>query len=209
MPDGRTTQVDETATPEAQAVTTGATAELESTDFETWLAGQPDKVRKQYESHVGGLKSALDKERKANQKRDAEAAKKQKEAEDAQLSEVERLKKQIAELSKEREELSKAQLQIAARDALLAHAEKIGLVFATKVAEQDTIRFALESVEITDDGKVSNADKVLRAIVEERPYLIKPAQATTGTTNAAARGNGKQVDPKAREQELKQRYNIR
>lgn len=51
----------------------GESKEIE--DFDAWLAAQPEPVRKAHEKHVGGLKSALDAERKA--KKDADKAAKE------------------------------------------------------------------------------------------------------------------------------------
>ena len=110
-------------------------------------------MRKAYEAHTGGLKSALDKERARNKKRDDDAAKAQQAEADKQLSEVERVKKQFDTLKAERDELAKRLKLSTARDALMVAAEKAKITFASKVAEQDALRFALEAAEIGDDGK--------------------------------------------------------
>lgn len=181
-------QAAETTATEASAETTQATAQSKPADFEAWLSAQPDDVRKAYEAHTGGLKSALDKERARNKKRDDDAAKAQQAEADKQLSEVERVKKQFDTLKAERDELAQRLKLSTARDALMIAAEKAKITFASKVAEQDALRFALEAAEIGDDGTISNAEDVIKSVIKEREYLTQPAQAQA-QTNAAARGS--------------------
>ena len=181
-------QTAETTVTEASAETTQATAQSKPADFEAWLSAQPDDVRKAYEAHTGGLKSALDKERARNKKRDDDAAKAQQAEADKQLSEVERVRKQFDTLKAERDELAQRLKLSTARDALMVAAEKAKITFASKVAEQDALRFALEAAEIGDDGTIANAEDVIRSVIKEREYLTQPAQAQA-QTNAAARGS--------------------
>lgn len=188
MPDEtQQTQAAETTATEAQAVTTGATVNQAAPDFEAWLSNQPEDVRKMYESHTVGLKSALDKERARNKKRDDEAARAAKESEDAKLSEIDRLKKQLKEAQDQSAELLRLQRESKAREALIVAAETAKIEFASRVAEQDALRFALESAEIDDDGGVKDAVKLIGKVITDRPYLARQ-QTTNGTTNAAARG---------------------
>ena len=181
-------QTAETTVTEASAETTQATAQSKPADFEAWLSAQPDDVRKAYEAHTGGLKSALDKERARNKKRDDDAAKAQQAEADKQLSEVERVKKQFDTLKAERDELAQRLKLSTARDALMVAAEKAKITFASKVAEQDALRFALEAAEIGDDGAIANAEDVIKSVIKEREYLTQSAQ-TQAQTNAAARGS--------------------
>ena len=67
-------------------------------DFDSWLAKQPEDVRSLYDEHIGGLKSALEKEREVNKTNKGaldklskfeEAEKQRKEAE---MTETEKLK---------------------------------------------------------------------------------------------------------------------
>ena len=140
-----------------------------------------------YESHTGGLKSALDKERARNKKRDDEAARIAKESEDAKLSEIDRLKKQLKEAQDQSAELLRLQRESKAREALIVAAETAKIEFASRVAEQDALRFALESAEIDDEGGVKDAVKLIGKVITDRPYLARQA-AASGTTNAASRG---------------------
>ena len=178
----------ETTVTEASAETTQATAQSKPADFEAWLSAQPDDVRKAYEAHTGGLKSALDKERARNKKRDDDAAKAQQAEADKQLSEVELVRKQFDTLKAERDELAQRLKLSTARDALMIAAEKSKITFASKVAEQDALRFALEAAEIGDDGTIANAEDVIKSVIKEREYLTQSAQ-TQAQTNAAARGS--------------------
>ena len=181
-------QTAETTVTEASAETTQATAQSKPADFEAWLSAQPDDVRKAYEAHTGGLKSALDKERARNKKRDDDAAKAQQAEADKQLSEVERVKKQFDTLKAERDELAQRLKLSTARDALMVAAEKAKITFASKVAEQDALRFALEAAQIGDDGAIANAEDVIKSVIKEREYLTQSAQ-TQAQTNAAERGS--------------------
>lgn len=94
--------------------------------FENWLKNQPENVQKMYLDQVGGLKSALDKEREANKSNKGAAeklAKLEKEAEEkrkAELSESERLK-----LEKDQAEKKAAALEL--KDMQRTAADKAGL----------------------------------------------------------------------------------
>jgi hypothetical protein len=101
-------------------------AEQDREDFETWLSKQPADVQEKYKNHVGGLKSALDKEREANKASKGaldKLAKYEQEAEEkrkASMTEVERLKAEKAEAEAKVKAVELSQLR---RDA----ADKAGL----------------------------------------------------------------------------------
>lgn len=196
----------------ASGKTDGAQQQTEQTkpaDFEAWLAAQPDEIRELYETHTNGLKSALDKERKANKKRDDEAIRKEQEARDAQLSEADKASKKIAQLEQERNELQQAMRLIQAREALAVAAEKEKIEFASPQAMRDAFEIALQAAEFDDEGKLQGALTLLKASIKDRDYLLKK-QATpppAGDTNVNRRTTN-QTDPKEREAELRARYRL-
>ncbi len=205
----QTTAVETTASTTGAETTQAAQTQQAAPDFEALLKSMPADVQEAYSKHVAGLTSALDKERKANKKRDDELTRKEQEARDAQLSEVERLKKQFDVTKAERDELAQRVKMAAARDVLLVAAEKAKITFASQLAQQDALRLALESAEIDDDGAIKDADKVMQAVIKDREYLVKPVTQAV-ETNATNRGksNGQTLDA-AREAELRKRYRIR
>lgn len=210
MPDEIVTpKVDETPTPDAKPVMSDAPEQQTAPDFEAWLSKQPDDVKKMYESHTGGLRSALDKERRANKKRDDEAARLAREADEAKLGEVDKLKKQLEAIKTERETLAQQVKAQAARDALLIVAEKVKIEFASKIAEQDAIRFALEGATFDEDGAIKDGEKTLTKVITDRPYLVKTPIAQ-GSTNAAARGGSTTpVMDEAAKRDLAARYGVK
>lgn len=210
MSDEQPQQAAETTATDGKPAMGAESAQSKPADFEAWLSGQPDEVRKMYETHTTGLKSALDKERARNKKRDDDAAKVAQAEADKQLSEVERVKKQLDAMKTERDELAQRVKMQAARDALLVAAEKAKIVFASQLAQQDALRLALESAEIDDEGAIKDASGLLMSVVKEREYLIKPANGAGGSTNAAARGGSTApVLDEAAKRELAARYGVR
>lgn len=180
-------------------------------DFEAWLATQGDEVKALYEKHTGSLKSALDKERKANKKRDDEQARKDQEARDAQLSEVEKANKKLTALQEERDALAQQVRLFNAEKALLIAAEKEKIEFASTQAQRDAFDIALKAAEFDEEGNLSNAAALLRNSVKERDYLLKKqAQQPPKDTSATKRGpSTTPVVDEAYEAGLKSRYHIK
>lgn len=158
-------------------------------DFDAWLATQADDVKALYETHTAGLKGALEKERKANKKRDDDEARKAKEAQDAQLSEADKINKQLAALREERDTLA-AQVRLTqAREALAVAAEHDKLEFASAQAMRDAFEIALKAAEFDDEGQLQNPAALLKASIKDRDYLLKKQAAPApGNTNATNRG---------------------
>jgi hypothetical protein len=67
----------------------------------------------------------------------------------------------------------------------------------------------LEAVETAEDGALDGkaVDAALRALLKAKPYLVKPEQVAAPETNAHS-GKTKEIDDKAREEELRRRYRI-
>ena len=142
-------------------------------EFEAWLKDQPDGVRAAYETHVGGLKSALEKERKTAKKRDDEAAEAERKRQEAALSESEKAAKRLAELEKTNVDLAERWKGAQAREALRTTAGKLAIAFANAQAEADAIGFALGAAKIGEDGTVEDAETVLKTVIKDRPYLVR------------------------------------
>jgi small-conductance mechanosensitive channel len=182
----------ETTAPATSAETTPAVEATQAAlpEFEALLATLPADVQAAYKSHVAGLTSALDKERKANKRRDEQAAKIQADAEAAKLSDIDKAKKQADTLKVERDQLASQLRTINAREALIIAAEKANVEFASPQAQRDALAIALQSAEYDEEGNLTGAEALLKAALKERDYLIKKATtAPAGTTNAAARGS--------------------
>lgn len=103
-------------------------------DYEKWLASQDETTKKLLDSHLGGLKSALDKERedrKKLEKAQREAAKDQDEAEQKRLIEQQEWQKlaeqrqaKIAEIEKQVSEMTPFKERVERYGkALMAHLE--------------------------------------------------------------------------------------
>lgn len=189
-PSGETPQAQpEGENPQGSAPQGEAKSTDKPADFEAWLAAQPDEIKTLYETHTGGLKSALDKERKANKKRDDDAARKAQEAQEAQLSEAEKAQKKLAQIEKERDELAAQMRQIRAREALVLVAEKEKIEFASPQAMRDAFEIALKAAEFDDDGQLQGPASLLKASIKDRDYLLKkPTAQPPGDTSATKRG---------------------
>lgn len=97
----------------------------------------------------------------------------EKQAQEAQLSEVERLKKQHAELQAQHEEYTRRMQERVVRYELEREAARLGLIrpeLAFKLIDWTELEFA-------EDGTPKNADKLLEKLLKEYPELAKPREA--------------------------------
>ncbi len=194
MPDDITTSTTnaETANDQSGQAAAGETQAAQSSaaqfEYEAWLAQQPEAVRAGLEAHTSGLKSALEKERKANKKREEDAQRKADEAKNAELSDLQKAQKRLADLEKANADLQTAQRLSAAREALRLAAGKAKIEFVSATAEADALEFALKAATIGEDGTVENLDDVWKTIARDREYLIKRGATPAPQTNAGARG---------------------
>lgn len=179
-------------------------------NFDEWLAAQPADVRAGFDAHINGLKSALEKERRANKRREDEAEAARRKAQEAELSELQKAQKRLAELEQANQALQAAQRISQAREALRQAAGKARLEFVSPAAEADALDIALKLSTFDDDGQIGNADEVWKTIVKERDYLIKRADRPAGDTNAGARGgSSKPVRTDDEKRELAAIYGVR
>ncbi|MFA5150964.1 MAG: hypothetical protein WC554_00245 [Clostridia bacterium] len=110
-------------------------------DFDSWLAKQPEDVRSLYDEHIGGLKSALEKEREMNKTNKGaldklskfeEAERQRKEAE---MTETEKLQLQISEKEKSLTQIQSELEQLKLNEKKREIAEEVGLptLFALRI----------------------------------------------------------------------------
>lgn len=124
----------------------------------------------EYEHKYGNATEELERHRKkltAYEKAEAEREAAKKAAEEAQLSEIERVKKQYGEAEQQiqryKQELIAAQVRMAAQ--------------AKGIIDPDLAALAIQSsLEYGEDGMPTNVDKALDALLKNKPYLA-PAPA--------------------------------
>lgn len=144
------------------------------TAFDAWLKTQPTEVQEAYTAHVGGLTSALAKEREAAkgvsalkkqlaELQDAEEKRKQ-----AEMTELDRVKQGLTKLTEERDAL-KSQLET----KIIQHALTSAAVEANFVDPEDAVRMVpIEELEIAD-GKVTGVTEAIAKLVKAKAYLIR------------------------------------
>ena len=162
--------------------------------WEAWLEKQPEEVRKMYETHTSGLKTALNSEREkaktatAAQKRLQELEAAEQKRKEAELSELQKAQAKLAELEAEKAQNTQQLKTMRIKSAVQVQALKLGFQ-----DPEDAYRLAdLAGVEVGEDGSVTGIDKALKALSEGRPYLLKVQKA--GDTDAGA-GGGKPKKP--------------
>jgi hypothetical protein len=123
----------------------------------------------------------------------------------AELSEVEKAK-QAAQASQQ----GLAKLSDEYRAAVVRY-EVMLLASSLNVVDPDAaVRLLdMEAIETGEDGAMDRAavEAALKALLKQKPYLVKAQQVAAPETNA--RNGGQQEDPAAREDELRRRFRIR
>lgn len=152
-------------TPEMGNTSGGATPPTKSTPAAEELLKEIEELKR---SH-GNAKEELDRHRKkltAYEKKEAEADAARKEAEEAQLSQLERTQKQLSELQ---DHLQMKQDRIV-RYEIERQAQKLGIIDPDAAA---TLLLQNRSeLELDEDGSPKNAEKLLEALVKNKPYLV-------------------------------------
>lgn len=151
-------------------------------------------------------------------KQQAAADKAKADAEAATLAEQKRFQELADKTAKERDaaiaerDAERAQVkQHRLLEAFRTAAATLKLKWATDAACTDA--FALVAGEVTgldvaEDGKVKGIDDVLKGLQTSRPYLFAKPEAS-GNVNAADGRGTVPPNPKAKEDELRQRFHIR
>ena len=155
-------------------------------------------------------KVALDRERAARQDADKRAKAMEKEleqlrserkaAEDAKLSDQERLTKRIAELEQDKVDRDRELQERLVRSDTIVSASRQG--FADP---EDAFRLLDHSaLEYDSDGKPKNLEKLLGDLLKAKPYLASAAARATGSAGGGVRGNGSGL-PTFKESQLNDR----
>lgn len=100
---------------------------------------------------------------------------------DAELSEIERIKKQNTELQSQHEAYTKAMQERIVSYEVQAQAAKLGIIdpeAASKLMDWSQLEF-------DESGTPTNADKVLEKLIKSKPYLAPPKQEPPATTPAS------------------------
>lgn len=185
---------------ETQAVKDGAQAATEET---AQAAGQVQAD--------GAEQMSLDEARKLRReaqslrKRLAELDRAAEERKAAEMSEVERATQRAATLEQELAAIKKQITERTVRYEVMLRASEMNVV-----DPEAAVRLLdLDGLDAGEDGLPDgNAiDRALKALLKAKPYLVKQAAAAAPETNAHV-GKSKEVDDKAREEELRRRYRL-
>lgn len=136
----------------------------------------------------------------AKEKREWEA-KQAKAAEDAKASaEAERLKANqewekaaaLAETAKQKAEQEVEAERLKARDRAVKAAVKLAAIKLNAV-DEDAVYALLDrsQVALDDDGEPTNAETLVTALLQDKPYLVKPADGKRGIDPSPKPSNGK------------------
>lgn len=140
--------------------------------LDEWLAAQSDEVRQRF-GEIGGLKKALEAERKraaegeTAAKELAKLKEKEKKREEAELSEAERLKAALAERDAELERLKAENKNHLLRRDFTVAARELKITWVSAEAEEDAFEHLTRGAK--DDSQ--DVKSVLQGIVKARPYL--------------------------------------
>jgi hypothetical protein len=150
---------------------------LEKKSWETILEGLPEEVRKLYEEHTTGLKSALTSEREKSKgvsdklKKLAELEAAEAKRAEKDLSEAQKASARLAEIERERDELAEKLATTRIRSAVEVQASALDF----KNLKHAYLLADLSDVEIDEDGEVTGVEAALKALAKAEPYLLKAA----------------------------------
>jgi len=162
---------------ETEKQTESTTAQEELDEFETWLATQPDDVKRHYESHVAGLKSALVKEREGNKEG-------RKKLQVFEAAEEQRKKAAMTELERAKTEAQESSAKLTATQAELTviklrtavEREAVKQLFADP---EDAYKLLdTSALVLNDKGVVEGLSEALKNLAKTKPYLLMPAKQT-------------------------------
>ena len=148
-----------------------------SEKWEAYLETLDDETKELYAGHIGGLKSALQKERTAAkgktaaERRLAELEKAEIKRKEAEMTEVELLKKRAEDAEAEKKTLEKSFNLTRLKFAIKDTASKLG--FEDPEDAYTMTKSKVEELEISDDGTVEGALEILEELAESKPYLLK------------------------------------
>lgn len=166
---------------------------------ESPAAEQPQQGKTFDEDYVKALRTEAAKHRTEKAAVEAELKKLQ----DAQLSDAERQSKRLTELEALTAQLRSERSELKTRNEVERLARKMGIV------DEDAAYRLLDtaSLKLDEDGNLTNAEEVLKALVEARPFLVaqdggtllpnvSPANPGRNPSNRAGRFTQEQIrDP--------------
>jgi serine phosphatase RsbU (regulator of sigma subunit) len=180
-----------------QVVGTTTTETVKET-FEQWLEKQPDDVKAMFTTHVTGLKTALDKERKSAsdgekaQKRLLELEAQEARRAEAALTKEQLMEKQTADARAQAEKQAsdyKAQAEKVSADAeaklikaaVLIKAKDMGFENPADAYDMARVRDVLKSIKTKDDGEYDEAliEAALKPLIGRLP--VKQQGSGNGT----------------------------
>ena len=179
-------------------------SEQEATDFDAWLAKQPESVQKLYELKTAGLKSALEKERTASRANkdalkklaDLEAAEKTRR--EAELSEIDKANAKLTEAAQRAERAEQALTNERVKNAVYAEANKAQYGEKKSKFVDPEIAYKLldlSRIEI-DGGKVTGVADLLKALAKDSPFLLE--QPSNGDRVGSPRAGGQKQQPETK-----------
>jgi hypothetical protein len=131
----------------------------------------------------------LERARKALKETNAESAGRRKRLEELESAEQARLQAQMSDAEKATAALQKLKDEIAARDAQMAGLREQTVRYEVMLKAQEMAIIDLDAaarlmdmsaLEFGADGKPTNVEAVLKALVKAKPYLVKPDSKTSG-----------------------------
>jgi hypothetical protein len=165
--------------------------------FDAWLKDQDEKVQAMYEENIAGLKSALDKERKAAK----EAARLQAELDKYKTDEEKALEASQAQVVELTEKLAQADVKA---DAAVEALEKAYVEFDVTTAAikagfedpEDALALLPEgAIKFNKKtGKVEGTEDALKELMKEKPYLVLGEGVGTPKTSGRKRLPGKEPE---------------
>src|SRR6266568_8916999 len=171
MPEENTSGSGSVTQPSPQPVT-GTPGQSGVTPATTPTLAQEDALKRiaDLERSLGNAKEENDRHSKrlsAYEKLEKEQAEAKRIADEAQLSEIERVKKQHqdaeARIKQQQQQLVMAQVKLLAKDKGIINPELIAPVVERKL-------------EYDKDGELTNLEAVLDELIKGNPYLVKPAE---------------------------------
>jgi len=152
--------------------------ELSSSEkWEAYLETLDEDTKKLYGTHIHGLKSALTKERaaakgkSAAEKRLEELEKAEEKRKEAEMTEVELLKKRAKDAEDEKLKLEADFNRTRLKFAVESAATKLG--FEDPTDAYTMTKGKIEKLEISEDGTVEGASEILQELIASKPYLVK------------------------------------